>query len=386
MSVFNVTVDDSSPLISYTPAGAWVDSPAGDSLLSEYFDSSYHSTTAAGATATFEFNGTAVWVFGALRPNHGHFQAALDGGKPVTFDGFKATPVIRFGILTASGFPMGPHTVSLSNAPTVDDQPGFDIDFIVIETTLPETIVSNVTLDDTVSGLTYVPDAGAWTAATNQAGFFNQTAHATQTAGASVSFAFEGDAVGLYGSVSQNQASYTINVDGTQSFYNSSVSTIHDQTLLYFASNLGPGPHQVTMTNGATGQYLDLDFLQIYLTNSSSGLTTTSSDSTAIGISGINSGEIAGIVFSVILGLCLIASALICVVKRRKRSRLDGDSGGRLELAKPPLSEIPGLEKPSRTKRPPALTFNLRPQRPNRPQSLELSPPPAGKVQQVPMR
>lgn len=36
-------------------------------------------TNATSATATFEFNGTGVWLYGAKRPNHGTYSVLMDG-------------------------------------------------------------------------------------------------------------------------------------------------------------------------------------------------------------------------------------------------------------------------------------------------------------------
>jgi hypothetical protein len=64
MPLNNVTIDDVSALIQYTPLGdTWKDSPTTDAGLGSYYDGTYHSTNVYGASATFQFDGIAVYLF-----------------------------------------------------------------------------------------------------------------------------------------------------------------------------------------------------------------------------------------------------------------------------------------------------------------------------------
>lgn len=58
-------VPDSSPWISYV--GKWGDSDAATQF---YTNGTFHFTQEPGAYATFAFNGTAVYLYGAHRQNH----------------------------------------------------------------------------------------------------------------------------------------------------------------------------------------------------------------------------------------------------------------------------------------------------------------------------
>jgi hypothetical protein len=58
-------VPDSAPWITYT--GAWGDS---DLATQDYNNGTFHFTDQPGATASFPFNGTGVWLYGAWRGNH----------------------------------------------------------------------------------------------------------------------------------------------------------------------------------------------------------------------------------------------------------------------------------------------------------------------------
>jgi hypothetical protein len=389
MSVFNLTVEDSSPLITYAPAGAWSDSPSSDPLLSNYSASCFHTTSTAGATATFTWNGTGIWVYGALRQDHGHFQANLDGGPVSTFNGFAQNATMKFNLVHASGFAMGLHTLVLTNSPESGDQAtGFDVDFIVVQTELPpSTSPTTVTLDDAAPELSYLPSSSAWTT-NDQAFFFNKTSHVTQTPGALMSFEFTGESVAVHGSMSQNHAPYTVSVDGHKTLYTPSVSSVHASTMLFLGSNFGPGVHQLTITNDAqgTGDYLDVDYLQVFSsgaapTNGSSPGTGATANLSSAGkhASSIGTAEIAAIIAGVLFLLCALAAAFVLVFKLRRKRRSNFDTRKPqpiMTVATVPVPEKSDYAKPVPQRpatRPPTLG-DFAPARPGRTGSLILSP------------
>ncbi|KAJ6594194.1 hypothetical protein B0H19DRAFT_53324 [Mycena capillaripes] len=79
MASYNLTIEDSSPLILYGPSGAWQDASSADTAGLAYSGSSLHSTTAPGATATINFNGTGIEIYGGYRPSYGTYALAVDG-------------------------------------------------------------------------------------------------------------------------------------------------------------------------------------------------------------------------------------------------------------------------------------------------------------------
>ncbi|KAG9079137.1 hypothetical protein FS749_008793, partial [Ceratobasidium sp. UAMH 11750] len=67
MATHDITIDDGSPLITYT--GEWNDSTNPD-IVDQYQFGTYHSTSEVGASATFKFTGSAVYLYGSKRPSH----------------------------------------------------------------------------------------------------------------------------------------------------------------------------------------------------------------------------------------------------------------------------------------------------------------------------
>lgn len=100
MPLLTTTIEDNSPLITYT--SNWqAGSSSSDTLLDQfvhlfsirsfsvlafsrffsfpvrYSASAFTLTFTSGATATFTFNGTAITLYGAKRGNHGTYQVSF---------------------------------------------------------------------------------------------------------------------------------------------------------------------------------------------------------------------------------------------------------------------------------------------------------------------
>ncbi|KAH7332573.1 hypothetical protein B0J17DRAFT_737061 [Rhizoctonia solani] len=75
----NFTLDDATPLIQYD--ASWVDaynSPA-DNEMPRYQGRSFH--------ANITFHGTAIYLYGAKRGNHGYYDIAVDAGPSASSSG-----------------------------------------------------------------------------------------------------------------------------------------------------------------------------------------------------------------------------------------------------------------------------------------------------------
>ncbi|KAA1476066.1 hypothetical protein DENSPDRAFT_842954 [Dentipellis sp. KUC8613] len=352
MAAFNVTSEDSTPLITYAPVGAWNDSPDGDLFNQSYSGQSWHTTSTQGATATITFNGTGIWLFGAQRPNYGTYSISIDG-QQTTGNAGAQNPSFQQLLGGQSGLPMGSHTVVFTNT---GSQTSLDLDSLIFETQVGPSgaTVSQDTVDDSDPAVQYLPSSTTWQinplANTIQDGL-----HFTSDGGAQAQLKFNGDAVAIYGSVSPDHANYTVAVDGqSQNFDGGSggaARLLHLQTLLYFSNNFGPGEHTLLLTanpNEAgqknTGQFMDIDAFTVYSTtggstgnvapsaatpsepastsNSTSGAqsSTSAAGQTITSGSSISTGIIAGAIFAAIVGLLLIFLLLFVLLRRRRRS------------------------------------------------------------------
>ena len=89
-------------------------------------------TTVFGASASLDFNGTAVWIYGAKRDNHAPFNTTLDG-KTYYDTGYSTKNLFQqvlFPGLELSNAIL--HNVSIVDSVTNADDPYLDIDSVCL--------------------------------------------------------------------------------------------------------------------------------------------------------------------------------------------------------------------------------------------------------------
>ncbi|KIK67160.1 hypothetical protein GYMLUDRAFT_81752 [Collybiopsis luxurians FD-317 M1] len=344
MASFNLTVEDSSPLISYSPPGAWSDSSSNDTLISSYSGSSYHTTSTQGAAANISFNGTGITIFGGHRQNYGTYQISVDGQNVAT-ESSAGQDAFQQVLGTASGLNDGPHTAVLTSSSSSP----IDIDYVEIQTEIGESgsQLSSSTIDDTDPSFVYTPQS-EWKV-NDQNYFMNSTLHYTSSAGASASVTFSGDAVAVYTTVSQDHADIQLSLDGqTHTFGVGSgglASTLHSKVLIYYARGLGPDQHTLSLTadpQNGTGPFIDVDAIVVYSASTGStnapnnstsppaespSVPSTSNRSTKVLIGGIAGG---------ILGFILLLALLFLLLRWRHRRRQSRD-----DMRSPPTPTLP---------------------------------------------
>ena len=87
---------------------------------------------------------------------------------------------------------------------------------------------------------------------------------ASPTPRVSASFSFQGTSVSVFGAMRQNHGPFTVDVDGTEATLNGFSSVPTFQTPIFSQSDMKPGWHTVTLTNGDGGTWLDIDFVSTY--------------------------------------------------------------------------------------------------------------------------
>jgi len=345
MASFNLTIDDSSPLILYGPSGAWQDASSNDTVGLSYKGNTLHSTTAPGATATINFNGTGIAFYGGYRPEYGRYTLTVDGSTvadgTATAGGVEPQQVLG----SASGLANGPHTAVLTSTGV-----GMDIDWVNLETQVgdAQSVGTYAIYDDASSALTY---AGAWETSSAPS-YLNSTLHYTQAVGAAASLAFSGNAVAIYGTVSPDHANIQITVDGKTTMVNGGAtytSALHPQTLLYYANELDASQHMLIITNpgqqAGTGPFIDLDSITVYSATSSgsdaapqpSVLANQSSAPRPASKVGPSTGMMVGIVVGVLLIIGVLLALVSLLVLRKKRRA----QGAMMDPKTPVDAELP---------------------------------------------
>ncbi|KAI0093109.1 hypothetical protein BDY19DRAFT_902909 [Irpex rosettiformis] len=283
MVAFNITLDDSSPLVSYS--GSWLDTPGNDSLAANYTGASFHTSNTTGSTATLKFNGTGVWFYGAHLPQYGNYSITVDGQIVASGTASSGTSVPVFDQLLGSSFnlSMGQHVAVLSSV----NGGAIDLDKLIFETQVGSQggQVSQTVFKDTDSQIQYLP-APAWSVS-EQSFFSNGSAHFTESSGSKATLSFTGDAVAVYGGVSFDHGLYSVSVDGQSQQLNGGG---YDE---YHPQGLGSGSHNLTVTSG-TG-FLDLDtIIVLSATGQTNDTKTSSSDPTLPTAMGNNGGSMEG--------------------------------------------------------------------------------------------
>ncbi|KAG8908427.1 hypothetical protein FRB99_006632 [Tulasnella sp. 403] len=268
----NITIEEGSPLITYSPPGAWSDGTSGDPLLGSYSLNSFRLTTTFNATVSFKFNGTSVWVHGARRGNHGLYFASINNST-MQFNGSSVNSDFSTPLFGATNLGSGPHTVTLRNAFTDPNNPFLDIDYltpkahkIVVEIPVPDQSYEPV--KDFDPSISYSP-AVEWkeNGCTDVEDYALSTCHSTASNVGTVQFAFQGDAIAVVGGIGPDHGSYNVSIDGIpRGQYSASWSNAHPSQLLYTASGLGRGNHTLKIMNApvSTGSVLDLDYIQVF--------------------------------------------------------------------------------------------------------------------------
>jgi hypothetical protein len=273
----NVTIDNVSPLIQYQPG--WTEgSVAGDSSWFNYSAGTFTLCTGSGVSASFSFNGTAIWLFGAKRSNHDLYNATLDG-VVATSNGSANPYIFQAALFSATNLANTLHTVTLTNAGTqaARDSDYLDLDYIAWETSygLDGQQINETIIQDSDSSFSYQP-RDAWdTTVSDLSQYVGNSGHETYNDGAYATLGFTGNAVEIFGSVGPNSAPYTVQLDGGSiSTYNATKANKITPVPIYYADNLGPGSHNVkiTHTSVSENQGLFINYARVMASSSSSSV------------------------------------------------------------------------------------------------------------------
>lgn len=227
MPGWNTTVQDYSPLISYSPLGAWSAEYNSTGSFYEFYNDKYTSTSTINATASFECNGTGIWIYGAKGPNHGAYTVTLDG--MVNTLNATSTEWLQTLLFAAPALGAGRHVVEVSN--TGGAMVSVDLVECQHSTAEDENLIQQMFVD--VGSRPWVYE-GDW--------MMNSDASSTSTSGiqtsgsnASATLQFRGTHVDVYGHTSPTCGSFLVSLDDVTDprTFNCTSSITHAQVLLY---------------------------------------------------------------------------------------------------------------------------------------------------------
>lgn len=305
----NVTADDFDGRIAYSDDTLFeTPNPSLESNAVEnaqYFDRTYHATSTVGASLTYLFQGTSLYVYSAAGPSRGSVEVTLDGTNATTVSAYAAENSTQPYLLysTSGLYSLVTHNLTMTNLGAVASGEGDSmlLDYILSTVQLAPTgaTVANHTIeDDNTTALTY---SGTWGSNTNEL-FSGGSTRFTNGSEASVSFSFYGSAFYVYGDQNNDHGAYNITIDGGEpeqlrtplncgGEFRGGYCEKTDPGVQYFKAYLGPELHNVTITNVILDRfnysYFDLDRI-VYTTpsaylNSKPLMTGNSNDSSSVG-------------------------------------------------------------------------------------------------------
>ncbi|KAF9244860.1 hypothetical protein BU15DRAFT_85715 [Melanogaster broomeanus] len=314
MPLITTLIDDKSPLILYD--ASWAPGTSGDSLADQYYLGTFTTNEVTDGKATFSFNGTAVWIYGAKRSNHGTYTIELDNASYANNNGDSTNALFQQSLF---------NMMNLINTATSSTNMYVDIDLIVWQSEVGNAgdQLDTEIVQDTDPRFQYqLPAWGTTSSSVNFNLFSNGTGHSTQTYDASATFTFTvrfwpGEAVTLFGPTGPSNGPYTVQLDGGETVtYNASTSLTNYGVTLYHADNLGPGQHQMVLTNmpSTNGQSLSIDYAKLWNLSSESSPNTSSSSGSP---NTLSPGAIVGIVIPAVAAV-LAAGAAFFFYRRWK--------------------------------------------------------------------
>ncbi|KAF4621261.1 hypothetical protein D9613_000222 [Agrocybe pediades] len=358
MPTFEITLDDTSPMIRYS--SDWrPGSSVRDILADRYSEKTFTMCQVDGDSFQLEFFGTVVGVFGAHRPNHGAYQALLDGIPATTNNGSSGTDAFMQSLY--NGFAtLGVHNLTFTN----QESRFLDVDYITFETSVgqdDEELIVN-TYQDNHPAFVYTPDS-SWSKSTDKLSWLSgSSAHATSDPSATAKFTFQGKYNGHppNGYLCPSGAAFTVMMDnGSVTAYNASQQFFKPKEILYYAGNLGKGNHTLQIqinssTNGTDSQQLVIDYAEVYTSASLGGSFLSSASFHNLNVtahSGQNSSTslIAGLA---IISALAISSTLVCMYLIWRLRRENKDLNAKLRGLPPvSISSITPFTEPPTTSR-----------------------------------
>ncbi|KAL1668656.1 hypothetical protein GGF50DRAFT_111070 [Schizophyllum commune] len=318
MSPQNFTIDDNSPFITYN--GWHTGNRTQDTSAFSYSDGgTFTGTQTNGSRASFTFNGTYVYLYGAKRSNHGPYSVELNGVRS-SYNGNSGEALFQQLLFSHGPLELDvPQTVHLQCDGSADDG-WLDLDYITFTTDIGDDATSaQMSLPDNHPNFSYT---GPWTTPDAGGRYEGSTAHQAVNGNSYVMLEFSGESVSLYGAVGPAYGRYTVQLDGggTQGFDANDVYT-QTQVLLYHANNIGNGTHELVLTNVPTQDAPQSSILIDYAIVSTTEQTNiTPKEVQAEKLQKLSTGALVGISFG---GVVLVAAAALMalwIVRRKKKS------------------------------------------------------------------
>ncbi|KAF9469691.1 hypothetical protein BDZ94DRAFT_1243030 [Collybia nuda] len=272
MALWNFTIDDTSPYLSFGPSvdgsalttawRTWYQESLYNTVPDEVgHGASFHLTSLQGANVTFQFFGSGLSLFGTSNTTYS-----------VTIDrisqGLVNSPTNGL-LFSKYGLVEDLHSVTLSAQTPPLNSSLLALDFASISSSLrrDENPPSPIFYDS--SNTVSLQYSGTWTTG-NMNGVPNTTVSTpfqqTTSQGATVALSFTGGvAVAVKGMTGSTNGLYSVSVDGNTSTFNGKSTWTVPDALLFFNAGLDPNStHHINITNLSDDSRLCLNSITVY--------------------------------------------------------------------------------------------------------------------------
>ncbi|KAJ7097600.1 hypothetical protein C8R44DRAFT_748331 [Mycena epipterygia] len=320
MSLWNFTIPNTSPTLSYFPyadgfgmQNGWQTWYATSSFNAKPGlvpqGALFHVTTLPGARVTLQFYGSSVYLYGTANSTY-----------EVTFDDVvESFSPTNFLLYSKEGLIEENHSVTLTSKPESNKTELLGFGRAVVSIS-DRNSPSETFYDNSDSALVY---SGQWSNTTVQ-GIPNATVtaplHQTHAAGSSVTMNFSSAvAVALNASTNFGHGLYSVSIDnGEPQIYNASTLLLATNTVIFFQSELDPERmHTLNATNLSDGANFTLSSVVVYQVDDPTTSGTSAKSHTKVGV-------IVGVVVAPLVLVLIAASAFVWLRLRQSRATRTG--------------------------------------------------------------
>ncbi|KAJ7729553.1 hypothetical protein B0H14DRAFT_3617270 [Mycena olivaceomarginata] len=349
MSVWNFTIEDTSPFLTYTPYADGSNSGLKNGWIPWYTTTgflvangdpgvgdSYHITSRTDASVALQFYGNSIYLYGT---SNSSYTITLDSTTSTHAPPAKSESDLLF---SATGLDVGTHSVTLSAKPAASTSTSVPAQQLAFD----RAVISAPVIDNTPPTQSFYDNTdttrlnytGTWSTP-SAAGIPNTSVthpwHQTKdSGGVSMQIGRGAQSVEVRGMANWGNWLYSVSLDGAEaSQYNGSTFWQVPDALLFYQGGLDPASnHTISLTNISPGMNFALNSIRVYGSVDASTSTSTTSGAPSSSSTSLNqkpppqtskhsapkTGAIAGAVVGV---LCLLALVVGGLLWWRRRTR-----------------------------------------------------------------
>ncbi|KAG8731683.1 hypothetical protein FRC10_001571 [Ceratobasidium sp. 414] len=268
------------------------------------------------ASATFLFDGIAVYLYASKRSLHGAYGIYLDGQYVANNNGYSLNALYKQLMYSVTGLAPGAHNLTIINIDP-SNKTYTEVDYITWTTSMNPSLTETMgtTIPHTSGAMKYSSSA-AWSEEQD-----SDPTIVTSTDGASVTIGFSGNGVVLNGKTGISFGMFSVQVDNDIARQLNASSQQTHSTILYRRDNLQSGNHTLTVTNlggGFTSLSIGSATPIIWSANPNSPSSNPGSGSSP---RPINTGVLVAEIVGAVVGLAIIVLCVFWCLRRRRARR-----------------------------------------------------------------